>query len=231
MTPVKYECDSRNLTGTFARSKILLTEKLANGALVTPTPDQQQGKSEGFDCCNRPSNLRLDSNRQFFSLCDLEIWWMTSKNNRELLLYYIKLCDENPLAISNWSYSPEKLNLGWNWQYFVPCDLDIWWMTLENNRATLLYYIKLYASFQIHRLSQTWVTVRKPSIRVKIGDFYPRPVLAFGYCHRLRLCVCPCVYVCVCINHLIVRTITRQPFTLESPNLDERRKTPWLRCL
>ena len=38
MTPVKYECDSGNLTGTFARSKILLTEKLANGALVTPTP-------------------------------------------------------------------------------------------------------------------------------------------------------------------------------------------------
>ena len=27
--------------------------------------------------------------------------------------------------------------------------------------------------------------------------FYPRPVLAFGYCHRLRLCVCPCVCVCV----------------------------------
>ena len=27
--------------------------------------------------------------------------------------------------------------------------------------------------------------------------FYPRPVLAFGYCHHLRLCVCPCVRVCV----------------------------------
>ena len=39
MTPVKYECDSGNLTGTFATPKILLTEKLANGALVTPTPD------------------------------------------------------------------------------------------------------------------------------------------------------------------------------------------------
>ena len=38
VTPVKYECDSGNLTGTFAKSKILLTEKLANGALVTPTP-------------------------------------------------------------------------------------------------------------------------------------------------------------------------------------------------
>ena len=37
MTPVKYECDTNNLTGTSARSKILLTEKLTNGALVTPT--------------------------------------------------------------------------------------------------------------------------------------------------------------------------------------------------
>ena len=36
--PVKYECDWNNLAGAFARSKILLTEKLRNGALVTPTP-------------------------------------------------------------------------------------------------------------------------------------------------------------------------------------------------
>ena len=39
VTPVKYECDSRNITDTFARSEISLTEKLTNGALVTPTPD------------------------------------------------------------------------------------------------------------------------------------------------------------------------------------------------
>ena len=38
-TPAKYECYSRNPTGTFARSNILLTEKLANEALVTPTPE------------------------------------------------------------------------------------------------------------------------------------------------------------------------------------------------
>ena len=38
VTPVKYESDANNLTGTFARSKILFTEKLTNGALVTPTP-------------------------------------------------------------------------------------------------------------------------------------------------------------------------------------------------
>ena len=79
----------------------------------------QQGKSEGFDTCDRPSNLKLDSNRRFVSPCYLEIWWMTLKNNRALLLYYIKHC----------------------------------------------------ASFQIHRWSQTWVTVRKHSVRVKIGEF------------------------------------------------------------
>ena len=38
VTPVKYECGWNNLTCTFARWKILLTEKLTNGALVTPTP-------------------------------------------------------------------------------------------------------------------------------------------------------------------------------------------------
>ena len=54
---------------------------------------------------------------------------------------------------------------------FFPCDLAIWWMTMENNRAPLLYYIKLCASFQIHRWIETEVTVQKLSIPVKIGDF------------------------------------------------------------
>ena len=36
--------------------------------------------------------LKFDPNHRFFSPCDLEIWWMTSKNNRAPLLYYIKLC-------------------------------------------------------------------------------------------------------------------------------------------
>ena len=48
-----------------------------------------------------------------------------------------------------------------------------------DNRAPLLYYIKLCASFQIHRLFKTEVTVRKRSIRVKIGDFLFRVTLKF----------------------------------------------------
>ena len=39
-TPGKYEHDWNYLTYTFAKSKFPVTEKLANGALVTPTPGQ-----------------------------------------------------------------------------------------------------------------------------------------------------------------------------------------------
>ena len=88
----------------------------------------KQGKSEGFDSCDRPSNLA-------------QIWSKSS--------------------------------------IFQPCDLEIWWMTFENNRAPLLYYIKLCASFQIHRWIETEVTVRKHSIRVKIGDFLSCVTLKF----------------------------------------------------
>ena len=66
-----------------------------------------------------------------------------------------------------------------NHRFFSPCDLEIWWMTLENNRAPLLYYIKLCASFQIHWWIETEVTVRKRSIRVKIGDFSSCVTLKF----------------------------------------------------
>ena len=63
----------------------------------------------------------------------------------------------------------------------------------------------------------------------KGARFYPRPVLAFGYCRCLRVCVCVCV--CLSVNHQLVRAITHQPFKLESPNLDQRCKRPWLRSL
>ena len=52
-------------------------------------------------------------------------------------------------------------------------------MTSKNNKAPLLYYIKLCASFQIHWWIQTGVTVRKCSIRLKIGDVLSRVTLKF----------------------------------------------------
>ena len=52
-------------------------------------------------------------------------------------------------------------------------------MTSKNNRAPLLYYIKLCASFQTHWWIQTAVTVQKCSIWVKIGDFLSCVTLKF----------------------------------------------------
>ena len=75
--------------------------------------------------------------------------------------------------------------LGWYHQggryyrFLEPGDLEIWRMTLKNNRAPLLCYFKLYASFRSHRWIQAGVTVRKRPIWVKIDDFFSRVTLKF----------------------------------------------------
>ena len=88
----------------------------------------QQGKSEGFHCCDQPSNLTQSGSK---------------------------------------------------WSIFCLCDLEIWWMTPTNNKARLLYYIKLCVSFQIHQWIQTGVTVRKRPIWVKFDDFLSHVTLQF----------------------------------------------------
>ena len=56
------------------------------------------------------------------------------------------------------------------------------------------------------------------------------PEASFGL-RVLSLPACVCVCVCLSVNHQLVRAITHQPFKLESPNLDQRCKRPWLRSL
>ena len=85
-----------------------------------------------------------------------------------------------PSVISNLSYSPETPNLGQIRRFLEPCDLVIWRMTLKNNRAPLLFYFKLYASFRNHWCIETWVTVRKHPILVKFDDFLSRVTLKFN---------------------------------------------------
>ena len=77
----------------------------------------------------------------------------------------------NSSVNSNWSHCPETLNSCQSRWYFVTCDLEIWWMTLRNNRAHLLCCFKRCASFNSHRWIHTKVTVRKRSFWVKIADF------------------------------------------------------------
>ena len=87
-----------------------------------------------------------------------------------------------PSANQNSSYSPETLNSGQNRRFFVLCDLEIWLMTLQNNRAPLLCCSKLCASHHSHQWILTGVTVRKRPIWVKFDDFFSRVTLKFDRC-------------------------------------------------
>ena len=74
-----------------------------------------------------------------------------------------------------------------------PCDLDIWRMTLKNNRAPLLSNIKLYASFHHHMWIQTGVTVRKRLSGVVTSviltfDLWPWP---FAWTSLLSIVITP----------------------------------------
>ena len=71
------------------------------------------------------------------------------------------------------------LKLDLNRWFFSPCDLEIWWMTPKNNRAPLLCYFKLFASFRSHWRIQTGVTVRKRPIWVNIDAFFSHVTLKF----------------------------------------------------
>ena len=117
--------------------------------------------------------LKFDPIHRFFSLCDLEIWCMTLKNNRAPLLYYIRLCVS--FQIHRWiqtEVTVRKRSIRVKIGDFLSCvtlKFDGWpW---KKNRAPLLYYIKLCISFHTHWWFQISVTVRKRSIRVKIYDF------------------------------------------------------------
>ena len=83
---------------------------------------------------------------------------MTPKSNRAHLLCYYKLFASfrSHIVNSNWSYSPETPNLGQNRRFCEPCDLEIWRMTFNNNRAPLLCYFKLCAAFRSHWWISNW---------------------------------------------------------------------------
>ena len=70
-----------------------------------------------------------------------------------------------------------------------------------------------------HRVRKNSMVMSKYGLIFTRGQFWPSGI------------VVACVCVCLSVNHELVRTITRQPFQLGSPNLDQRCKRPWLRSL
>ena len=109
---------------------------------------ENQGKSERVDSSDRPSNLT-----QFGFWFDFQPVWPWN------------LTDDLEKQYGTSSILRQT-------DFFVPFDLESWWMTLQNNRALLLYHVSLCTSFQSHRWIQAWVTVRKRSIRLKMGDIF-----------------------------------------------------------
>ena len=73
-------------------------------------------------------------------------------------------------------FSRSSIKIG---NFFAPCELEIWWMTLKTYRAPLLCYFKLCVLFHSHRSIQTGVTDWKRPIRVKINDFSSCATLKF----------------------------------------------------
>ena len=186
----------------------------------------QQGQSEIFESCDRPSNLtQIGFKSPIFRPCDPDIWWMTPKNNKACLLYYIKLCVS--FQIHQWIQTGVSVRKRPIWvkcdgflsrvtlqfdvwpgktighlfyatssfvHHFVPIgefklgvqsgnaqfeskstiSLAVWPCNLmydrENNKAPLLFYFKLCASFRSHRWLQIGATVRKRPIWVKFED-------------------------------------------------------------
>ena len=106
---------------------------------------------------------------------------MTLKKNRAPLLCYFKPCAS--FGSHLWIQTGVTVRKRPIWvkidDIFWLCELEIWPMTLKNNRAPLLCYFKLCASFCSHWWIQTGVTVRKRPIWVKFDDFFSCVTLQF----------------------------------------------------
>ena len=135
----------------------------------------KQGKSEGFDSCDWPSNLaQIRSEPTSFGLCDLEIWWMALKINKGSSSMLLQaMCVISRLSVnSNWNYSLKMLNLGQIWQFLSHMTLkfDGWhWKTMGH----LFYATKLVHHFIAIGEFKLELWSRNPQFGSKLVIFFP----------------------------------------------------------
>ena len=110
-----------------------------------------------------PDMPNSGQNQRFF--CPMWPWNLTDDLKKTMgHLFYAtsKLCAS---FHSHWWIQTvatvRKRKVSQNWRFFVMCDPGIGWMTLKNNRATLLCHLKFCASFHYHMWILSGVTVRK----------------------------------------------------------------------
>ena len=152
--------------------------------------DLKQGKSEGFESCDwpiirkRPIWVKIGDVLYCVTL-KFDGWpWKTighlSFAVSSFVPHFIAI-DECKLELQsgNAQFGSNSTVFRAAWPWFRAAWPWIWRMTLKNNRAPLLCYFKLYASFCSHRWIWAGVTVRKRPIWVKIDDFFSRVTLKF----------------------------------------------------
>ena len=156
-------------------------------------------------------------------------------------LYVMMRCNNLQAAISRRTTSSgilcammtkKSCNVRLCWKYLA-CNTNLTICAhsdkIHKNNKTKSRFIK------IRKKGMLKLTVFTPvafALQFCIFNFYPRPVLAlWGLSSPASVCVCVCLSVGLCANHLLVRAITRDPFKLGSPNLDQRCKRPWLKTL
>ena len=102
--------------------------------------------------------------------------------------------------------------INWNWLPFL-------WSFVYRRMNKVISFKTVYISKQqlINWLlcEINWKICQNKSL----SSFLPEALLAYRYCLCLRLCVCVCLSVC---QLLLVRAITRHPFKLGSPNLNQK---------
>ena len=133
--------------------------------------------------------MKLGSNWRFFGLCDLEIWRMTLKSNRALHQCASKHCASfhSNLWIQIKTHGLVTFKLEPNCRFFSPCDLEIWWMTLENNTEPLLCSYKLCVSFHCYPWIQIRVMVQKRWNLSQIVNFSTHLILKFDRCPQITI--------------------------------------------
>ena len=108
--------------------------------------------------------LKLDSNHRFFSPCDLEIWWSTSKNSRALVN-------------SNRSHSPETLNSSRIWHFLshVTLKFDRWhWKTIGHTVCAILSFVHHFVAIGEFKLE---LQSRNAQFGSKSAMFFSRVTL------------------------------------------------------
>ena len=113
--------------------------------------DLEQGKSEGFDSCGGPSILSYSNRIQMWPW----LWWMTLKNNRTPLLYYIKLCAsfQSHQSIQTWITAQKHSIRVKNGKFLsrVTLKYERWpWKTIGHyTMSSFVHHLKAIGEFKL----------------------------------------------------------------------------------